>query len=110
MTLPCGMRPQERVAWRGGRRAGGGRSTRGGGRGTMIANDYQLELAQAELAKCRGSLVELEAILATLPHSIAAQVKAHRPSTIGQRIRELEAEIHRYATTQRSVVMTALNT
>ena len=73
----------------------------------MIANDYQLELTKAELAKLRDSLVELETILATLPHSIAAQVKAHRPSTIGQRIRELEAEIQQYSTTQRSVVMTA---
>ena len=42
----------------------------------MIANDYQLELTKAELAKLRDSLVELETILATLPHSIAAQVKA----------------------------------
>lgn len=65
----------------------------------MIANDYQLELTKAELAKLRDSLVELEKILATLPHSIAAQVKAHRPSTIGQRIRELEAEIQQYSTT-----------
>jgi len=73
----------------------------------MIANDYQLELTKAELAKLRDSLAELERILATLPHSIAAQVKAHRPSTIGQRIRELEAEIQQYSTTQRSVVMTA---
>ena len=73
----------------------------------MIANDYQLELTKAELAKLRDSLAELERILATLPHSIAAQVKAHRPSTIGQRIRELEAEIQQYSTTQRSLVMTA---
>ena len=73
----------------------------------MVANDYQFELAKAELAKCRDSLVDLERILATLPHSIAAQVKAHRPSTIGQRIRELEAEVQQYSTTQRSVVMTA---
>jgi hypothetical protein len=73
----------------------------------MIANDYQLELAKAELAKLRDSLVELETILATLPHSIAAQVKAHRPSTIGQRIRELEAEIRQYSTAQRSVVTAA---
>jgi len=73
----------------------------------MIANDYQFELAKAELAKCRDSLVDLERILATLPHSIAAQVKAHRPSTIIQRIRELEAEIRQYASAQRSVVMTA---
>ena len=73
----------------------------------MIANDYQLELTKAELAKLRDSLVELETILATLPHSIAAQVKAHRPSTISQRIRELEAEIRQYASAQRSVAMTA---
>jgi len=73
----------------------------------MIANDYQFELAKAELAKCRDSLVDLERILATLPHSIAAQVKAHRPSTIGRRIRDLEAEIRQYASAQRSVVMNA---
>ncbi len=73
----------------------------------MIANDYQLELTKAELAKLRDSLAELETILATLPHSISAQVKAKRPSAIGQRIRELEAEIQQYATTQRSAVLAA---
>jgi hypothetical protein len=72
----------------------------------MIANDYQLESARAELAKLQDSLTELEAILAMLPQSIAAQVKAHRPSTIRQRIRELEAEIQQYATTQRNVSVT----
>jgi BMFP domain-containing protein YqiC len=72
----------------------------------MIANDYQLESARAELAKLQGSLTDLEAILAMLPQSIAAQVKAHRPSTIRQRIRELEAEIQQYATTQRNVIVT----
>jgi chromosome segregation ATPase len=72
----------------------------------MIANDYQLESAKAELAKLQGSLTDLEAILATLPQSIAAQVKAYRPSTIRQRIRELEAQIQQYARTQRDVVVT----
>jgi uncharacterized membrane protein len=71
----------------------------------MIANDYQLALAKAELAKCRSSLADLDAILATLPLSIAAQVKAQRPSTIRRRIQELEAEIQQYAATQRSAVM-----
>jgi BMFP domain-containing protein YqiC len=71
----------------------------------MIANDYQLESARAELAKLQGSLTDLEAILAMLPQSIAAQVKAHRPSTIRQRIRELEAEIQQYAKTQRNVIV-----
>jgi hypothetical protein len=73
----------------------------------MIANDYQLESAKAELAKWQGDLNELEAMLATLPQSIAAQVKAHRPSTIRRRIRELEEEIQQYARTQRSVVIIA---
>lgn len=73
----------------------------------MIANEYQLESAKAELAKWRVSLTELDAILAALPHSIAAQVKAHRPSTIRQRIQELETEIQQYARTQRNVVLTA---
>jgi hypothetical protein len=72
----------------------------------MIANDYQLESAKAELAKLQGSLTDLEAILAMLPQSIAAQVKAHRPSTIRQRIRELEVEIQQYAKTQRNVIVT----
>jgi uncharacterized membrane protein len=77
------------------------------GGGTMIANDYQLELTKAELAKLRDSLADLERILATLPHSIAAQARAHRPATLCQRIRELEAELQQYATTQPSVVTTA---
>lgn len=73
----------------------------------MITNDYHLELAKLELERSRRSLADLEAILATLPHSIAAQVKAHRPSTLRQRIRELEAEIRQYAGTQRRTAMTA---
>jgi hypothetical protein len=73
----------------------------------MIANDYQLELAKAELSKWRSSLADLEAILPTLPHSIATQVKAHRSPTIRQRIQELEAEIQQYARAQRGVVATA---
>jgi hypothetical protein len=73
----------------------------------MIANDYQLELAKAELSKWRSSLADLEAILPTLPHSIATQVKAHRSPTIRQRIQELEAEIQQYAKTQRNVAMIA---
>jgi len=73
----------------------------------MIANDYQLELAKAEMSKWRSSLADLEAILPTLPHSIATQVKAHRAPTIRQRIQELEAEIQQYARTQRNVAMIA---
>jgi len=73
----------------------------------MIANDYQLESAKAELAKLQDSLTDLEAILTTLPQSIAAQVKAHRPSTIRQRIRELEVEIQQYAKTQRTPMVAA---
>ncbi len=71
----------------------------------MIANDYQLEAAKAELAKSRQDLVDLDAILSMLPKSIAAQVSAHRPSAIRQRIRELEAEIQRYMTTPRGAVL-----
>jgi hypothetical protein len=73
----------------------------------MIANDYQLESAKAELAKLQDSLTDLEAILTTLPQSIAVQVKAHRPSTIRQRIRELEVEIQQYAKTQRTPMVAA---
>lgn len=72
----------------------------------MIANDYQLESAKAELAKWQRSLRDLEAMLATLPQSIAAQVKAHRPSTIRRRIRELEEAIQQYAKTQRTLMVT----
>jgi protoporphyrinogen oxidase len=72
----------------------------------MIANDYQLESAKAELAKLQDSLTDLEAILTMLPQSIAAQVKAHRPSTIRQRIRELQVEIQQYAKTQPNVIVT----
>jgi hypothetical protein len=73
----------------------------------MISNDYQLEKAKAELATWRARLVELEALLATLPDTIATQVSLHRPATIRQRIRELEKGIQQYETAQRSVLMTA---
>jgi hypothetical protein len=73
----------------------------------MISNDYQLEKAKAELAKWRDRLVELEALLATLPGTIATQVSLHRPATIRQRIWELEKEIQQYETAQRSAVLTA---
>jgi hypothetical protein len=73
----------------------------------MISNDYHLELANADLAKWREHLAELEALLATLPRTIAAQVSPHRPATIRQRIRELEAEIQQYGTTKRGMAMTA---
>lgn len=73
----------------------------------MIANDYHLELAKAELERSRRILADLETILATLPHSIAAQVKTHRPPAIVRRIQELEAEIQQYARTQRSVLLAA---
>lgn len=69
----------------------------------MIANDYHLELARAELAKWRGSLVEIEAVLARLPGSIAAQVKACRPAEIRRRIVQLEAEIREYGTARQSI-------
>ncbi len=72
----------------------------------MIANDYQLEFAKAELAKLRDSLADLENVLATLPQSIAAQVKAHRPATIRRRILELEEEIRQYAKTQHTLMVT----
>jgi hypothetical protein len=73
----------------------------------MIANDYQLESAKAELSKWRNSLADLEAILPTLPHSIATQVKANRSETIHQRIQELKAEIQQYARAQRNATMSA---
>ena len=73
----------------------------------MISNDYHLQLAKAELVKWRDSLVELEAMLTTLPRTISAQVSTHRPATLRQRIRELEAEIQQYGTAKRSAVMTS---
>lgn len=72
----------------------------------MIANEYQLESAKAELSKWRSSLADLEAILPTLPHSIATQVKAHRSPTIRQRIQELEAAIQQYLRTQQRAAVT----
>lgn len=73
----------------------------------MISNDYHLELVKAEVAKLREQLAELEALLAKLPRAIAAQVNPHRPATIRERIRELEAEIQQYRTTKRAMAMTA---
>jgi len=70
----------------------------------MIANDYQLELATAELAKWQNTVGELEALLPTLPRTIAAQLSPHRLATLRQRIRALEAEIQQYRTAQRRVV------
>ena len=71
----------------------------------MISNDYHLGLAKAELAKWRAALAELETLLGTLPRTVSAQVSAHRPATIRQRIRELEAEVRQYETAKRSVAM-----
>jgi len=75
--------------------------------GTVIANDYHLDLAKAELEKSRRILADLETILAALPHSIAVQVKAQRQSAVVRRIQELEAEIQQYARAQRSVLLAA---
>ena len=75
--------------------------------GAMISNDYHLELVKAEVAKLREQLAELEALLAKLPRAIAAQVNPHRPATIRERIRELEAEIQQYRKTKHAMAMTA---
>ena len=64
--------------------------------GAMISTDYQMVLAQADLAKLRGTLVGLEELLAKLPRIISTQVKPHRTVEILQRIRELEAELRAY--------------
>jgi hypothetical protein len=70
----------------------------------MISNDYQLELATSELVKWRDTVGELEALLPTLPRSIAAQLSPHRLATLHQRIRTLETEIQQYKTAQRHVM------
>ena len=74
----------------------------------MITNDYHLEIAKAELAKWRHMLVELDAVLAGLPRFISAQVGAHRPATLRQRILELETEIQQYGMAKPSAVMPSL--